>query len=123
LANEWYERSDCGRVSCFKEAAVGQVTNHIPLNCIIGAKRILFKVLHWYYTNILEADPFTVLPRTYSFDSDAAASIKAFTEAHKTSKKVWIIKPGENSNRGNGIRIVQTGELMAYLARERSRGP
>ena len=104
VSNEWYERSDCGRVSCFKETTIGQVSNHIPLNCIIGAKRILFKVINWYYSQILDIDPFTVLPKTYSFEN--AENIRGFAETHKNSKKVWIVKPGENTNRGNGIKIV-----------------
>ena len=107
LANEWYERSDCGRVSCFREVPVGRVSNHLPLNCIIGAKRILFKLIHWFYTNILDVDPFTVLPRTYSFDGpDGASAMRVFVDKHRESKKVWIVKPGENSNRGQGINVV-----------------
>ena len=107
VANEWYERSDCGRVSCFREVPVGRVSNHLPLNCIIGAKRILFKLIHWFYTNILDVDPFTVLPRTYSFDGpDGASAMRVFVDKHRESKKVWIVKPGENSNRGQGINVV-----------------
>ena len=53
---------------------------------------------------MLELDPFSVLPRTVSIDN--ALSLKTFVDAHRASKKVWIVKPGENTNRGNGIKIV-----------------
>ncbi len=53
LINEWYERSDGGRVSCFPAHECRRISNHIPLNCIIGAKRILFRVMSWYYREIL----------------------------------------------------------------------
>jgi hypothetical protein len=69
VTNEWYERSDYGRLSCFATVEAGRVSNHIPLNCIIGAKRILFKVMHWYYKQVLGVDPFVVLPKTYSFEN------------------------------------------------------
>lgn len=45
------------------------VSNHIPLNYYIGSKKLLFKVLHWYYTSIKEADPFLYLPKTYHIPS------------------------------------------------------
>ena len=58
MSNEWYETSDCDKISCFREVSEGQVSNHIQLNCIIGAKLILFKVIHCYYSQILSLDTF-----------------------------------------------------------------
>ena len=69
-ANEWYEKSDSGKYSCYPKIEVTKVTNHIPLNCIIGAKRILFRVMLWYYQDLLDRDPFVVIPKTFSFEGD-----------------------------------------------------
>lgn len=67
IVNDWYEKSDCGKNSYFNHEQISKVSNHLPINCIIGAKRILFKVMFWYYINILNIDPFTILPKTYNF--------------------------------------------------------
>lgn len=84
------------------------MSNHIPLNCIIGAKRILFRVVDWYYRECLKKDPFTILPKTFSFEGDYSDTMKAFMGESKKDDKVWIVKPGENTNRGNGIRVMET---------------
>ena len=41
MANDWYQKSDCGKNSYFDNEEIKQISNHIPVNCIIGAKRIL----------------------------------------------------------------------------------
>ena len=79
MANDWYQKSDCGKNSYFDNEEIKQISNHIPVNCIIGAKRILFKVMFWYYTHILSTDPFTVLPKTYNFENSiSSTNLKGF---------------------------------------------
>jgi tubulin--tyrosine ligase len=84
------------------------VCNHIPSNYIIGSKKALFLLLHWYYENIMKIDPFTYLPKTYNIKSGEISS-PAFQKFLKSESdkpdRVWIVKPGENTNRGNGINV------------------
>jgi hypothetical protein len=57
-------------------------------------------------------DPFNYLPITYhiqegSTDSQFEIFNKQYTEFEESSKytNIWIVKPGENTNRGNGINV------------------
>jgi hypothetical protein len=38
------------------------------------------------------------------FQKDLDQAFKTIVEKHE--EEIWIIKPGENSNRGNGITVV-----------------
>lgn len=42
--------------------------------------------------------------------------IKEIKKKYKVHKNVWIIKPGENTNRGNGINVCSTlPEIKALI--------
>lgn len=62
------------------------------------------------YYEALNLDPFDVLPLTFHIkngvsDPEYLDFTKTFIEFGKNLifKNVWIIKPGENTNRGTGI--------------------
>ena len=62
------------------------------------------------YYEALGLDPFQVLPITFhikngSQDNEYKEFKKTFDEFSKNPnlKNVWIVKPGENTNRGTGI--------------------
>ena len=54
-----------GLKSAYPQVHFRVLTNHIPNNSIIGSKKILFKLMHWYYSEMENIDPFTYLPHTY----------------------------------------------------------
>ena len=67
------------------------------------------------YYEALNRDPFEVLPLTFHIkngvdDPEFKDFKRTFQEFAKNQsfKNVWIIKPGENTNRGHGIQVVST---------------
>ena len=63
---------------------------------------------------------FNYLPLTYHIISYDDNSWKEFLNCHKKfteekGKNIWILKPGENSNRGNGITVHSTLETIESI--------
>lgn len=56
-----------------------------------------------------ERNPFDYIPVTFHLASSTSdPEFKKFieyAESNDTKKDLWIIKPGENTNRGNGITV------------------
>lgn len=97
------------------------ISNHIPLNFYIGSKKILFLILHWYYKNIKETDPFSYLPTTYHIPSGDlnSSEYSLFCKNESMSPKtIWIVKPGENTNRGKGIQVVPFNQVSKLLSQK-----
>lgn len=79
--------------------------NHYAGNNSIGNKKELFlnlitycKFKHKHLSNYI--------PETYHIqfaDSDAFSQFQAKLKTRTSSRSAWVLKPGENSNRGNGI--------------------
>lgn len=90
--------------------------NHLKYNYVIGNKKALFRTMSQYYQH-LSLDPFDFLPLTFHIvegteDPQFLAFQKYYHRRTRELKKaddkklnMWIVKPGENSNRGNGIKI------------------
>lgn len=78
-------------------------------------------MIDWYYREVLEKDPNSVLPKTFSFEGDYTLALKAFISEAKRDDKVWIVKPGENTNRGKGIQVMETRSVIPFLTREKGR--
>ena len=81
--------------------------NHYEANYMLGNKKALFHNLVSYY-NYLDESPFDFIPKTYHIDKIGSRNWKIFEKSFKEEAKrntVWIIKPGENSNCGNGISV------------------
>lgn len=81
--------------------------NKIEMNQILTDKKFLSKIMKKYY-ECIDKDPGLYLPVTFHVESIPSIEFERFTEYHqiqvlKEENCVWIVKPGENSNRGNGI--------------------
>lgn len=89
--------------------------NHLQSNFYIGNKKALFYNLK-RYLELKGEDPFRILPLTFHIakgteDPEYLRFTKYYEmiEEEKKTKKhirnIWIVKPGENTNRGNGITV------------------
>jgi predicted nucleic acid-binding protein len=84
--------------------------NKLSENKELTSKKRLFFNMHSYYTS-MGINPFTKIPLTFhvsygSYDSTFKSFLSKFKELQKTgSSNVWIVKPGECTNRGIGINV------------------
>lgn len=96
--------------------------NKLEHNYHLSNKKALFYNMKRYYTAIGE-DVFSYLPLTFHIkDDENDPAFLEFEEAFKNiahseeeGKKfynVWIVKPGENTNRGTGINVCSTIEQV-----------
>lgn len=102
------------------------LTNHLSGMSCISKKSLLTETLI-RYCKTKKLDPFSIIPRTYLVKSagleEELARIIALKKAQDDYATPFIIKPGENSNRGNGIQMAyneaQTREVTLALLRNR----
>jgi len=86
--------------------------NRLDENINLCNKNLLFINIFSYYKQIQE-DPFDTIPLTYNISSIKSPEFEEFTQNFKikegdaSCQNIWIIKPGENSNRGQGISILK----------------
>lgn len=80
-------------------------------NFHLANKKALFLNLKTYYEG-LGVDPFEVaIPLTFHIKQQSDPEFLRFQEVYnryaldKSNLNIWIIKPGENSNRGSGIQV------------------
>jgi len=80
-------------------------------NFHLANKKALFMNISNYYRS-LNYDPFEVaIPLTFHIksanDSEYQRFVQVFNQykTQKSNANIWIIKPGENSNRGCGIQV------------------
>eukprot|EP00347_Sterkiella_histriomuscorum_P016897 403351431 len=80
-------------------------------NYHLANKKALFMNMKNYY-EALDQDPFNAIPLTFHIkDGINDPSFTQFKQIfedfsqNQSLKNVWIIKPGENTNRGNGIQV------------------
>ena len=96
-----------------------RMQNHLMNNYIIGNKKALFHTMSAYYSEKKE-EVFDYLPLTFHIKEGLedpvyykflkyfykrAKECKAEENAKNKDKNIWIVKPGENSNRGSGIKV------------------
>ena len=98
------------------EVKLGKMHNHFINNYVVGNKKALLKTMCHYYRQ-LGANPFDFLPLTFHIsegleDSNFLAFQKYYFRRNKEIKdsgenrlNMWIVKPGEYTNRGYGITI------------------
>lgn len=100
----------------FDEAYVPDImTNHLPRNYCIGSKKNLFKSLFHYFTR-KHKNPFDYVPKTYHIRSTEDQEYLTFVRENKSEpSRVWIVKPGENSNRGKGIQLSTFSNLSRLI--------
>jgi hypothetical protein len=95
-----------------------KVHNHLPNNFIIGNKKALFQAMSEYYSK-QEKQVFDFLPVTFHIKSGledeqylrflqhyyALSKAGKLDPEHSSRHNAWIVKPGENTNRGKGIMV------------------
>ncbi|CAD8161581.1 unnamed protein product [Paramecium pentaurelia] len=93
----------------FNQSSILRVHNHLECNFQVCNKKALFYNMKNYYLSINE-DPFQFIPLTYHVKTGLNdPAFLEFEEFAKTNNiNVWIIKPGESSNRGNGIQVANS---------------
>lgn len=94
-----------------------RVYNKLAENKELTSKKRLFFNMHSYYSSI-GVDPFTKIPLTFhvsygSYDSTFKVFVSKFMQIQRTGgDNVWIVKPGECTNRGIGISVCRTLEQV-----------
>ena len=88
--------------------------NRLEDNYHLTNKKALFMNMCAYYQR-LRLDPFKVaIPLTFHIKSQRDPAYEKFIREYKRLEKqgdhsnIWIVKPGENSNRGCGIEVADT---------------
>ena len=93
--------------------------NHLKgISCIAHKTRLTMTIIR--YAKLKKIDPFSIIPKTFllrilNFDRD----FERFLQEKKKDdgfKNPVIVKPGENSNRGNGICMAYSPEEAAAQA-------
>ena len=100
-----------------------KVCNHVEGGAQLGNKKALFYNLKAYY-ECLGKNPFDYIPLTFHISKGLIdPQFDSFKEVFEDMKQienqenVWIIKPGENSNRGTGIMICKTlGKIKEIIS-------
>lgn len=97
--------------------------NRLNLNKHLVSKKRLFTNLKKFYLS-QNQDPFKIIPLTFHIksgknDEGFKDFLSSFNEIFLNSgQKLWIVKPGENTNRGKGIKvsgsIEEVGEIVQY---------
>jgi hypothetical protein len=102
--------------------------NRLPCNYHLSNKKCLYYNVYNYYLS-RRKDISKALPLTFHIaqgvaDSNYAAWEKCYNEilTSKGKKSVWIIKPGENSNRGNGIEVSDSVEEIRSIISNNQKG-
>lgn len=94
-----------------------RIYNKLAENKELTSKKRLFFNMHSYYTSI-GVDPFKKIPLTFhvsygSYDTTFKVFLAKFTQLQKSGgDNVWIVKPGECTNRGIGINVCRTLEQI-----------
>ena len=92
--------------------------NHIESNFCLTNKKGLYHTMRTY-CEVSGKDLFSIIPLTFNITSESDPEYSEFlhqfelNESKKPeTKNVWIVKPGENTNRGNGITVCDTLESI-----------
>lgn len=91
--------------------------NHFAFNYFIGNKKAMFYCLRKYY-EITNQHVFDFLPLTFHIsrateDPEYKKFLRYYEEFRNSRRQtktqnVWIVKPGEFTNRGHGITVCET---------------
>jgi len=98
-----------------------RMCNHLEGNFHLANKKGMYYNLKYYYEAIGK-DPFNVMPLTFHIkeginDKEYEKFLEEYhkIELNTSQENIWIIKPGENSNRGNGISLARGLEKINKL--------
>lgn len=105
-----------------------KVYNKLEFNQHLANKKGLFRCLKNYYEaigkNVFDCHPITFHIVNGEEDPEFSKFFEAFNKYEKAKKKkksknLWIIKPGENSNRGHGIQVCKNLIEIKQILKER----
>lgn len=78
-----------------------------------------------HYYEAIGEDPFNALPVTFhiktGLDDPEWAKFQHYYESNKDKQNIWIIKPGENTNRGQGIQVAKDFSEIKNIISESTR--
>jgi len=130
---QWYKQSQNDRLPIHGENCdLVKINNHLENNVWITNKKDLFLNLNAFYLGS-DRDPYDFLPETFLVKNGTdEISFMNFVESTKQkvhwdpqnsdsseaeeNKQYWIIKPGENTNRGKGIKVWDSiQQLKKYM--------
>ncbi len=118
--NRFYEVlrvQDCPAAATVNSAGI-KVYNHLQENHCLSDKKEMYYNLRQYYES-LGQDPFDTMPVTFHVGGESSERprfLESFNQFQSVSgQHVWIVKPGENTNRGNGINVCKTLEEINAL--------
>jgi len=131
LWTQWYNPKFIASLPYYNEnrgKSIPKISNHFEYHYHISNKKAMFINMRNYYKTYGQ-DPFEVLPLTFHIrkgidDPEFASFIEyynSFKSSHNSkARNIWIIKPGEYSNRGCGISVAEdifTIRVMVEQAR------
>ena len=104
------------------EVYPSKLYNKLEDNYHLSNKKALFLNMRNYY-EALSVDPFSVLPLTFHIKTGLDdPEFAHFVQHYESNKdKTWIIKPGENTNRGIGISVSKDFDEIKSLIEESTR--
>ena len=101
---------------------INRICNHLENNFLLSNKKALYYNTKNYYKN-MKLDPFDYIPLTFHIqhyfkDPEYEKFLEHYNKLHNDGcNNIWIIKPGENTNRGTGITVTnELNEINAILS-------
>ena len=101
--------------------------NHIKDSNILGDKKHLFQLLKIWKVRYQKMDIdklFEIVPPTYHISSEDSIDFRYFEQVfilnNDQSNNLWIVKPGENSNRGRDIFVSGSFDEIREAVKVRS---
>lgn len=99
-----------------------KLCNKLEENEQIASKKLLFSNMKAFYSQI-NKNIFQVVPVTFHVKSINDPDFLEFENYFKSaseSNNIWIVKPGENTNRGKGISVAASLSEIRALVKEKS---
>lgn len=96
-----------------------KLVNKLEGSACLANKKTLFTNMKSYYEAI-GVDPYLTLPTTFHITNQS--TLAAFKLYHKNAGQadqgsLWIVKPGENANRGHGIQVANSYESIEKIVK------
>ena len=102
--------------------APNKLHNHYEGNSNIGNKKALFHYIS-LYCEWKGLNRYDYIPETFHIESQRCPQISHLQRAIKQNpNSLWLVKPGENSNRGNGISIAKNFAQVDQKIRKMKKG-
>jgi hypothetical protein len=125
LWTQWRDKKyieSLGTIEAPIKSYLPRISNHLEGNYCLGHKKNMYRCLTLYYT-LLGKNITNIVPLTFHIKKGEhnKNSLKEFETVYhqckdKAKKSWWILKPGENSNRGNGITVTKSlSNILNYV--------